>query len=58
MALTANRFVQDYILTLKEEKDKAKRLRKNDLVKEMRSMLELYSTYQPEYDYFDHKTWP
>lgn len=57
VALIAYKFVNDYIPMLKEEKDKSLKLRKSDLAKEMRGMLELYSTYQIDYDYFDYKTY-
>ena len=54
-SLISFRFTNDYIPALKEEKDKAKKIRKNELIKEMRAFLELYSTYQLEYDYFSYK---
>ena len=55
--MIAYRFTNDYIPMLKETKDKGQRLRNNELIREMKGMLELYSTYQLEYDYFDHKTY-
>jgi len=57
-AMVSNRFVHEYIPQLKNEKDKSKRLRKNEIVKEMRGLIELYSAYQLDYDCFDHKTQP
>lgn len=54
-SLISFRFTNDYIPVLKEEKDKAKKIRKNELIKEMRAFLELYSAYQLEYDYFSYK---
>lgn len=54
-SLISYRFKKEYIPTLKEEKDKLQKLRKNDLIREMQQMLELYQAYQLEYDYFDHK---
>ena len=57
-ALIANRFMQDYVPQLKNEKDKAIKIKKNELIKEMRGMIELYSSYQLDYDCFDYKTHP
>lgn len=54
-SMISYRFTQDYIPALKEEKDKLLKLKKNALIKEMRSLIELYSTYQLDYDYFDYK---
>eukprot|EP00347_Sterkiella_histriomuscorum_P015094 403358341 len=54
-SLISFRIAQEYIPGLREEKDKLQKLRKNDLVREMKQFLELYQTYQTEYDYFDHK---
>lgn len=57
VAQISYRFFREYAPTLKEETDKKVRLKKNELVKEMKQFCELYETYQPDYDYFDHKHW-
>ena len=49
------RFYREYVPQLKEETDKKAKLKKTQLIKDMRQFLELYQTYQPDYDYFDHK---
>ncbi len=41
---------------LKQETDKSKKLQKNEVIREMRGFMELYSTYQPDYNYWDYKT--
>ncbi|CDW80534.1 UNKNOWN [Stylonychia lemnae] len=54
-SLIANRIAQEYVPELRNEKDKFLRLKKNEFIKELKQFLELYSAYQLEYDYFDHK---
>ena len=44
-SLISNRFTQDYIPQLKPEQDKSLKIKKNELIKEMRGMIELYSSY-------------
>ncbi len=55
IALITFRFSKEYIPSLREEKDKLQKLRKNELIREMKQFLELYQTYQPEYEYFEYK---
>jgi hypothetical protein len=54
-SLISYRFSYEYIPALVSEQDKLLRLKKAELVKEMKSLVELYSAYQLDYDYFDHK---
>ena len=60
VAVISHRFVREYTPQLKplvqdKKEDKLLRLRKNEVLKEMKQILELYQAYQVEYDYFDHK---
>jgi hypothetical protein len=49
VGLIANRFHVDYIPDLKEKRVPL------SVIREVTAFLELYSTYQPEYDYYDYK---
>jgi 3-dehydroquinate dehydratase len=52
VATISHRFHQEYIPMLKDSSEGG--VRKVKLIKEMRAMMELYSAYQIDYDYFDH----
>lgn len=54
-SLVSNRINTEYIPMLKKEEDKLLKFKKIDLMKEMKSMCEIYSSYQLEYDYYDYK---
>ena len=47
-SVVSNRIYKEYIPMLKKEK-------RNDLIRECKSLTELYSTYQLDYDYFSYK---
>ena len=54
VALLSHRFTNDYLPLLQETKSPQSSV----LIRELKGMLELYSTYQPDYDYFDYKNGP
>jgi hypothetical protein len=56
MAVIGHRFINEYIPMLDQKTNtKLKSLNRSKLIKELKSFVELYSTYQPEYDYYDYR---
>lgn len=51
VALISHRFTNDYLVMLAESKSP----QAVQVSRELKGMLELYSTYQLEYDYYDYK---
>jgi hypothetical protein len=54
VALISHRFYNEYIPQL--EKEKKLNLEFAKMIKEINGMMELYSCYQLDYDYYDHKS--